>query len=103
MDTAEKIKYIRTNILNLSQEKFAKKLDVSRLTINHWEQKLSKPTAPHISMIAQVSNVTVDYLINDNLPLELSAVGLNNDEYIILKNIVNYFKTYNENNSKNKK
>ena len=34
MDIADKIKFLRTNILDLSQDKFAKKIDVTRATIN---------------------------------------------------------------------
>ena len=35
MDIADKIKFLRTNILDLSQDKFAKKIDVTRSTINN--------------------------------------------------------------------
>lgn len=48
MDIADKIKFLRTNILDLSQDKFAKKIDVTRATINNWEQGLSTPTIAHI-------------------------------------------------------
>ena len=42
MDIADKIKFLRTNILDLSQDKFAKKIDVTRATINNWEQGVSQ-------------------------------------------------------------
>lgn len=35
MDIADKIRFLRTNILNISQEKFAKKIDVTRMTVNN--------------------------------------------------------------------
>ena len=36
MDIADKIKFLRTNILDISQDKFAKKIAVTRATINNW-------------------------------------------------------------------
>lgn len=35
MDIADKIKFLRTNILDISQDKFAKKIAVTRATINN--------------------------------------------------------------------
>lgn len=99
MDTADKIKYIRTHILKLSQEKFAKKIDVTRTTIKNWEEGLSLPTTTHITMISLASNVTTDYLIKDDCDLELSVHGLNNEEYKLLLNVVKYFNKINSEES----
>ena len=38
MDIADKIKFLRTNILDISQDKFAKKIAVTRATINNWDK-----------------------------------------------------------------
>lgn len=95
MAIADKIKFLRTNILDLSQEKFAKKIDVTRGTINNWEQGLSVPTIAHITMIALVCNITTDYLIEDNHPLELSVRDINDREYQILLQLINYFNDIN--------
>ena len=91
MDIADKIKFLRTNILNLSQDKFAKKIDVTRATINNWEQGLSTPTIAHITIIALVCNITTDYLIKHEHPLELSVRDINDEEYQILTQLINYF------------
>lgn len=95
MDIADKIKFLRTNILDLSQEKFEKKIDVTRGTINNWEQGLSVPTIAHITMIALVCNITTDYLIEDNHPLELFVRDINDREYQILLQLINYFNDIN--------
>lgn len=95
MDIADKIKFIRTELLNLSQEKLAKKVDVTRLTIKNWEDGVSVPTTSHITMIAQIGNVTTDYLIIDNKLLELSVIGIDNPSYNILKLVINYYEQKN--------
>lgn len=96
MDIADKIKYLRTSILNLSQDKFAKKIDVTRITVNNWENGLSKPITAHITMISLICNVTTDYLILDDYPLELSTKSISNEEYQILSQLINYFSKINK-------
>lgn len=91
MDIADKIKFLRTEILNISQEKFAKKIDVTRITVNNWEAGLSKPTIAHITMISLICNVTTDYLIRNDYPLELSVHNINEEEYQILSQLIEYF------------
>ena len=95
MDIADKIKFLRTNILDISQDKFAKKI----ATINNWEQGLSTPTIAHIKMIALVCNITTDYLIKCDHPLELSVRDINNEEYQILTQLINYFNNVNKVNN----
>lgn len=104
MDIADKIKFLRTNILDISQDKFAKKIAVTRATINNWEQGLSTPTIAHIKMIALVwialvCNITTDYLIKCDHPLELSVRDINNEEYQILTQLINYFNNVNKVNN----
>ena len=88
MDIADKIKFLRTNIL-----------DITRATINNWEQGLSTPTIAHIKMIALVCNITTDYLIKCDHPLELSVRDINNEEYQILTQLINYFNNVNKVNN----
>lgn len=92
MDIADKIRFLRTNILNISQEKFAKKIDVTRMTVNNWEQGLTKPNISYITMIALICNVTTDYLINNEEPLTLSVRNITDEEYNLLSQIIEYFK-----------
>lgn len=46
-------------------------------------------------MIALVCNITTDYLIEDNHPLELSVRDINDREYQILLQLINYFNDIN--------
>lgn len=95
-DTAEKIKDLRTNTLNLSQDQLAKKINVSRKTISNWENGASNPSTEILLLLALLSNVTTDYLIYDNHPLELSLNGIGDKEYNMLKELISCLETINK-------
>lgn len=65
----EKIKQLR-NSLNMSQDKLAKIIGVSRSTVAMWEIGQSQPDNDMLSAIADFFNVSVDYLLErDNSPI----------------------------------
>lgn len=90
MDIAEKIEFLRTKIVKDSQSKFASKIDVTRNTIKNWESGTSKPSVSHIVRIALVCDVSTDFLIYDNHPLELSLIGIEDYDYRFLKEMIAY-------------
>lgn len=96
MDMGEKIKSLRSSVLELSQEAFAKKINVSRKTISNWENGTSKPSTQSLMVIALLCNVTTDYLIYDEHPFELSSIGLNDEEYNLLKEFIIYLEKINK-------
>lgn len=58
----QRIKAVRDN-LGLNQEEFARAIGVSRSIIANIETNVSKPKYPDLINIAQVGNVTLDWLI----------------------------------------
>lgn len=96
MDFSNKLKFLRKEKLNLNQKEFGEKIDVTRSTIKNWEVGTSNPTTSHIMMISYLCGVTSDYLIFDNHPLELSLLGIEDDEYNILSSLINYFTNINK-------
>ena len=100
MDIADKIKFLRTNILEMTQVKFANKIGVTRMTVKNWEDGLSKPTTTHITMIALICGVSTDYLIYDTHQLDLCLINLNAGEYILLKQLIEYFTKQNKGGNK---
>lgn len=100
MDIAEKINYLRTKIVIQSQDQFAANIGVTRSTVKNWENGLSKPTVSHILMISMLCNVSVNYLIFDNCPEELSLIGLTDDQYLVIKTLINYYNSLNKKRGK---
>ena len=66
MTFAEKVFKLRRKA-GLSQEELAEKLDVSRQAISRWEMGIAIPDAANLLQLSRLFDVTVDYLIKDEL------------------------------------
>lgn len=63
MTLGERIKELR-NKNNLSQEKLAFELHVSRQAVQKWEQDVCEPSLDTLNAMTIFFNVTLDYLVN---------------------------------------
>lgn len=63
MTLGERIKELR-NKNNLSQEKLAFELHVSRQAVQKWEQDVCDPSLDTLNAMTRFFNVTLDYLVN---------------------------------------
>ncbi len=66
MNFSEKLYQLRKNS-RLSQEELAEKLNVSRQAVSKWESGTSVPESEKLLAISRYFNVTVDYLMKDEL------------------------------------
>ena len=66
MKFSEKLFQLRKTA-GLSQEELANKLDLSRQAIYKWEADIAMPDIAKIKALAQLFNVSCDYLINDDI------------------------------------
>lgn len=66
MSFAEKLKQIR-NEKNLTQEKLAELLDVTRQAIYKWEQCGGYPETEKLIILAKVLNTSLDWLFETEL------------------------------------
>lgn len=57
----ERIKEVRQN-LGLTCEEFGKRLDVAKGTVSNWENNNRKPEVETLLRIADLGNVTIDYI-----------------------------------------
>ncbi len=89
---AETIKTLRKKN-NLSQSSLAKKLNVTRSSVNAWEMGISVPSTALIVKLAKLFQVSTDYLlgIKESATLDISA--LNEKETMILYELIGYFKS----------
>ncbi len=87
----DKIKYLRTDVIKLSQNEFGNKLNVSRDTIKHWESGVSKPNTEQILIIALLCHVSTDYIIIDNCKEQINLYGITDEQYNLLKDLISIF------------
>ena len=87
---AETIKTFRETV-NITQSELGKQLNVTRSSINAWEQGVSVPSTALLVQLAQFFHVSTDYLLGleQNLTLDISA--LDETEIKILCELVKHF------------
>lgn len=65
MTFGEKLKEARKEA-GLSQEQFAEKMGVSRSAVAKWESGKGMPDVPNLKIMAQLLDVSVDYLLDED-------------------------------------
>ena len=95
MEFVERLKTLRKQV-QLTQAQIAEKLDISQQAYASWERGTKKPIQENLVKIAQVLNVSVDYLVGnsdytedklDNVELlfRMNSKGLTDEEKEIFK------------------
>ncbi|MBE5950541.1 MAG: helix-turn-helix transcriptional regulator [Lachnospiraceae bacterium] len=89
---AERIKELREKN-NYTQASLAKKLNVTRSSVNAWEMGISVPSTTLIVELAKLFQVSTDYLLglSENVTLDISS--LNDKEIMIVYELIQYFKS----------
>lgn len=74
-----------------SQSELARKLGISRSSINAWELHLSTPTTPYILEIAKIFHTSTDYLLGIDKQRTIVLDGYTNSEIELIYNLLRYF------------
>lgn len=96
MTTADKIRSLREEY-GLTQAMLAKRLCVSRSTVNAWELGIAVPPAALIVKLSKLFQVSSDHLLGIDSTATLDISGLAQEEIQILHNLICYFKSKKEN------
>lgn len=72
----------------LSQANVADAIKISRSTYNNYEQNVSEPSFDTLKLIAKFFNVTIDYLLDFNLPYLLDKSTLSNEQIELLDQVI---------------
>ena len=75
----------------ISQAELARKLDVTRSSINAWESGLSTPTTQYIVALSKLFHVSTDYLLETQTEYQLSLSGYTQEGIRLLSELVAYF------------
>ena len=97
MEFAERLKTLRKQVKQ-TQAQIAEKLNISQQAYASWERGVKKPTQENLVKIAQILNVSIDYLVGnsdenlkedelDNVELlfRMNSNGLTEEEKAIFK------------------
>ena len=80
MNLGNKIKTLRKEH-NLTQENLAEMLGVSYQAISRWENNITSPDISTLPILANIFNVTVDYLLDVNITKNEENINKIYDEY----------------------
>lgn len=89
---ADKIKSLREKN-GLTQSSLAKKLNVTRSSVNAWEMGISVPSTSLIVDLAVLFHVSTDYLLGVESTASLDISGLSDREIMIVYDLIQYFKS----------
>lgn len=89
---ADRIKSLRERN-NLTQAALAKRLNVTRSSVNAWEMGISVPSTALIVDIAKLFHVSTDYLLGIYETASLNVSSLNEKEIMLVYNLIEYFKS----------
>lgn len=84
MTFGEKLKEARKEA-GLSQEQLAEKICVSRSAIAKWETDKGMPDINNLKTIAQLLDVSIDYLLDDDERVSFNKIteSINLDDYVV--------------------
>ncbi|MDR1100752.1 MAG: helix-turn-helix domain-containing protein [Clostridiales bacterium] len=88
---ADKIKKLREQ-KGLTQSELARKLDLTRSSVNGWEMGLVVPSTQIIVELSHVFNVSADYLLGLDEQITLRVNGLTDKEIASLMSIIECYK-----------
>lgn len=89
---ADNIKVLRT-AKGWTQADLAKRLGITRSSVNAWEMGISVPSTAYLVEIARLFHVSTDFLLGLKQNASIDVSGLREQEIKILNELVNYFRS----------
>ena len=89
LKTAERIKELR-EANGMTQTGMAKKLSVTRSTVNAWEMGTNKPSIDKLSDIADLFQVTTDFLIGRSSEEIIDVSRLDHEGIEVTRRLLHY-------------
>ena len=86
---SENIKRLRENA-GLSQAALARKLGVTRASVNAWEMELSAPTAQYLIALAKIFHTTTDDILGLEPQEQIVLRDMNEQEKRLVYDLVSY-------------
>lgn len=75
----------------ISQSELARKLGVTRSSVNAWESGLSAPTAVYLIELSKLFHVSVDFILGLDNRHQLELSNFTEEEIQILYKMIQYF------------
>lgn len=90
-DFPNRLKGLRSK-LGYTQTDLAKKLSITRASVNAWEMGLSAPSATFLVELSRIFSVTTDFLLGLEDCITIRTEGLSDKEVSVILNTIETFK-----------
>ncbi len=94
---ADTIKALRQRA-ELTQSELAKKLNITRSSVNAWEMGISIPSTQYVVELAQIFKVSADYILGISRDNIINIASLTEEQTKIIFSLIKYFNNENEKN-----
>ena len=91
---AEKIKFLREQ-KKYTQAELAKKLGITRSSVNAWELGISVPSTQYLVELSNIFSVSTDYLLGVEKTSTIDLIGLTEKDIEMIYKLVEYLKSKN--------
>lgn len=91
---ADRIKELREKH-DLTQSALSKQLGITRSSVNAWELGISVPSTQYLVELAQIFNVSTDYLLGLNDTATVSVAGLSEKDIQLICEIIQHLRNKN--------
>ncbi len=88
---ADRIKNLREQ-QNKTQTELAKQLGITRSSVNAWEMGISVPSTQYIIELANIFQVSTDYLLGVNTTSSVNVAGLSDKDIELIHSIILHLK-----------
>ena len=86
---ADKNKFLREQI-GLTQSDLAKRLGITRSSVNAWEMGISVPSTQYVVELANIFRVSTDYLLGMKTSAAVSVEGLTKEDVEMVYALINH-------------
>ena len=91
---ADRIKFLREQ-QKMTQTELAKRLGITRSSVNAWEIGISVPSTQYIVELAEIFHVSTDYLLGVNSTAVIPATGLSEEDMQMVYQLIDYIRKKN--------
>lgn len=92
---ADRIKALREE-RDFTQSELAKKLGITRSSVNAWEMGISTPSTQYIVELADIFKVSTDYLLGMGTLSSIDVSGLTDEDTEFVYSLIRYLKKKNQ-------
>ncbi len=91
---AERIKHLREQNA-LTQAELAKRLGITRSSVNAWEMGISVPSTQYVVELAEIFKVSTDFLLGVSDSATVSVAGLDETDIQLVYNLIRHLREKN--------